>query len=144
MVRPKGIAAAFAAVGIFAASTVLAEDATASRRWISGGVGSESRAELDAASHDYSLKIVFAVKEHEAYLSDVPFVIRDGGGTTVAEGVSEGPWLYVDLPAGSYEVEATAEGETMKQDVSVPASGQAQVSFHFTRGESASGTSASR
>ena len=107
-------------------------------RWVSGGVGAEEREALEAASADYSLKAVFAVEQHTAFLADVVFAIRRAGGETVVEGKTSGPWLYVALPAGTYEIEATAEsGETQRSSVTVGDGGQKQVAFHFARGSAA-------
>jgi hypothetical protein len=131
-------------VGAFAACLALAAAPAAALepqtsaggvRWISGGVGAEEREELEAASPEYSLKAVFAVEEHTAFLADVAFTIRRSGGETVVEGKTSGPWLYVALPAGTYEVEATAKsGETQRSSVTVGDGGQKQIAFHFARG----------
>ena len=104
-------------------------------RWVSGGVGAEEREALEAMSSEFSLKAVFAVEEHTAFLADVAFTIRRSGGEAVVEGKTSGPWLYVALPAGTYEIEATAEsGETQRSSVTVGDGGQKQVAFHFARG----------
>lgn len=129
-----GALAVSLSLGALAAEALEPKTSVGGVRWVSGGVGSEERAELDALAREYSLKAVFAVEQHQAFLSDVSFAIRKPGAVPVVEGKTEGPWLLVDLPPGTYEVIATAEnGETQRSSVTVGDSGQAQVSFHFAR-----------
>jgi hypothetical protein len=62
---------------------------------------------------DYSLKLIFSNKKGE-YLSDVIVKILDWNGKTILTTVSNGPWLFIDLPTGVYDLEASLKGDRKK------------------------------
>ncbi|MBI3355503.1 MAG: carboxypeptidase regulatory-like domain-containing protein [Nitrospirae bacterium] len=75
-------------------------------RYFSAGVGLEERA---AEYPPFSLKVVFTAGG-KPYLSGVSVTIqlaKGGAVLTVPQDQVEGPWLFVDLPAGDYDVTAT-------------------------------------
>jgi nitrogenase molybdenum-iron protein alpha/beta subunit len=49
-----------------------------------------------------------------AFLGDVTVVIQDRSGTELVNTVVDGPWFFVPLPAGSYNVKAVFD-EQVKQ-----------------------------
>jgi len=98
--------------------------------YLSGGVGESSRAEIDAVQDQYSLKLVFAYTTGE-FLAEVGVVITDSAGTTLVSTDADGPWLLVNLPAGTYNVAATVNDETKTQQVTVPASGLKTVNMQW-------------
>jgi len=78
----------------------------------------------------FSLKLVYA-EPGGAYLGNVTTRIADADGQVVVEAHCEGPWLLASLPAGSYEVTASFEGETKTQSVSVGEQGQTEQVIRF-------------
>jgi hypothetical protein len=75
-------------------------------RYFSAGVGLEERA---AEYPPFPLKLVFTAGGRP-YVSGVSVTIQSTkGGTalTIPQDQVEGPWLFVDLPAGDYDVTAT-------------------------------------
>ena len=86
--------------------------------YVSGGVGEDSRERLKAFAAAFNLKLLLARKSGE-YLGDVEVIINDAKGKEVLKAKAEGPIFMANLPAGSYEVVATTEGQTQKQRVSV-------------------------
>ncbi|WP_462322473.1 peptidase associated/transthyretin-like domain-containing protein [Halochromatium sp.] len=98
--------------------------------YIAGGVGESGRAEINAMQDQYSLKLVFAYTNGE-FLAEVDVVIVDSTGKTLVATDADGPWLLVDLPAGTYEIEATVNGETKTERVTVPASGLKTVNMQW-------------
>jgi hypothetical protein len=70
-------------------------------RTLSTGVGEEAR----MPHKDFSLKCVFA-ERLGPYVAGVKVAIYDADGGKVVETFSAGPWLFVDLPEGSYRVVA--------------------------------------
>lgn len=75
-------------------------------RYFSAGVGLEER---KAEYPPFSLKVVFTAGG-KPYLSGVSVAIQSAkGGTalTIPQDQVDGPWLFVDLPAGIYDVTAT-------------------------------------
>lgn len=85
---------------------------------ISGGVGENSSAAIKAQEDNYSVKLVFT-GEGGMYLSDVNVSILDRQGNEVVNKVSRGPVLLAGLEKGQYTVQATAEGHSKKQTISV-------------------------
>jgi len=57
--------------------------------------------------------LIFSNKKGE-YLSDVIVKILDWHGKTMLTAVSNGPWLFIDLPTGVYDLEASLKGDRKK------------------------------
>lgn len=79
-------------------------------RYFSTGIGLEERA---AKYPPFPLKLIF-VAGPKAYLSQVTVTITGAKGAVTLEVPREqvtGPWLYVDLPAGTYTVTASRDGQ---------------------------------
>lgn len=99
-------------------------------KYVMGGVSNDGKAQTQALGDDMSLKLVFAVKETGAYLSNLDVAIADQSGNTVLELDSSNPLLFVELPAGTYDVTAvTQDGETIKRAVTVAGQGQTTERF---------------
>lgn len=91
------------------------------------GTSEEGRAAMAATPH--SVKIVYANEKGE-YLGLVDTkIVKDG--QVVAEQFCEDPWALANLPAGSYDVISTYEGQTKTGRVTAPASGAAEVVIRF-------------
>lgn len=92
-------------------------------RYFSAGMGLEERA---AQYPPFPLKLIF-VAGAKAYVSKVSVTITDAKGAVQLQVPGEqvtGPWLYVDLPAGTYNVIASREGQgQVKGQVSVEKGG---------------------
>lgn len=90
-------------------------------RYFSAGVGLEER---EATYPPFPLKLIF-VAGPKAYASLVSVTIKDAKGAVRLEIPAEqvaGPWLFVDLPVGTYEISATRGGQTQsKQHVEIVA-----------------------
>lgn len=86
--------------------------------YVSGGVGEDSRERLKAFAAAFNLKLLLAHKSG-SYLSDVEVAIADATGRPLIKAVSEGPIFMAKLPAGVYEVAASAAGQTQRQKVTV-------------------------
>lgn len=100
-------------------------------RYVSGGVGAAERAWLKQEGKDYSLKLQFSAGSHGAFVSQVEIVLRRDDGQPTFQTTSQGPLLYVDLPAGRYQGQARYDGQPRDLRVTVPESGQAQQSINF-------------
>jgi hypothetical protein len=94
---------------------------------LSGGVGENERAKLAEQAVGHNLKLVFTMSTGN-YVAEVPFQISRGGKTLVEE-TAKGPWAFVKLPPGTYNVTATYDGKTHTKQVSVPQSGQKRLAF---------------
>ena len=98
--------------------------------FLSGGVGEDSQAQIQARAREFNLKLLFTLVEGN-YLSGVGVAIRDSGGKTLVEQVSDGPFFLAKLPPGSYTVAATHEGKTQTRKVNVGSSGQRSEQFRW-------------
>jgi hypothetical protein len=96
----------------------------------SGGVGTGAREALEEQARGANLKLEFATPDGH-YLADVKVVIQSRAGQTVLETVSEGPWVYVRLPAGSYTVTASTTVGRQTKAAQVSAGRRSTLLFHL-------------
>lgn len=74
---------------------------------VSGGIGSGERDSLKSHEQSDSFWLVTAARKTGEYLSDVKVRVFDSkDGKEVVACQMNGPWLFLDLPLGQYEVEA--------------------------------------
>src|SRR6266550_3845774 len=71
----------------------------------SGGVGTEERELMRKEAPRYDLDLSFA-DQGGKYLSDVKVAITDEHGNRIVETTTAGPWFYITLPVGRYDVKA--------------------------------------
>lgn len=98
------------------AATLIAAPALAQSPYLCTGVSENER--MEAEGFDHSLRLVFAQPDGH-YLADVHTRIADSAGNVVVEATCPGPWLLANLPAGTYDVQATFRGETKTASVAV-------------------------
>ena len=95
-------------------------------RVLSGGVGVGERLERNPA---YSTKFVFSKRSTRGLLANIHIVIsQDKGKKKILETTSFGPWLFVDLPPGTYDVKGIREdGKIQSAKFSISGSRQRRV-----------------
>jgi len=98
--------------------------------YVSGGIGEDSRERMKAFSAAFNLKLLLAYKSG-SYMSDVDVVVADAKGKPLIKASSEGPIFMARLPAGAYEVTATAVGQAQRQKVTVTNGRQAVLHFRW-------------
>ncbi|WHZ16423.1 MAG: hypothetical protein OJF52_003272 [Nitrospira sp.] len=79
-------------------------------RYFSAGIG---QVEREAIYPPFSLKLVFTAGG-KPFVTGVALSLRNAKGTTLLTVPGDqvaGPWLFVDLPEGTYEVTATLGGQ---------------------------------
>ena len=76
----------------------------------------------------YNLRVTMATNTGQ-YTIPSEVRIEDHSGKALVATQPEGPIFLAKLPPGEYTVRATAEGTTQTRKVSVPASGQAPMTF---------------
>jgi hypothetical protein len=127
LVRTR-LAAFFAVAACLLLSAPLAAQTARTTRegvpYVTGGIGSDERAAMDAMAGAYTLKLEFA-RADRAYLGDVPVAIRG----PVATQLTAGPILLLRLPPGRYAVTATARGASRTQSVVVGKTGLSRLAF---------------
>ena len=99
-------------------------------RYTSGGVGESERAELNALSGQFNLRLLFAMQGSGDYLADTKVIIVDKRGETVLSAASNGPWFYAQLPPGTYTVEVSTPDQTQRQPVTIGAR-QSRLNFYW-------------
>ena len=101
--------------------------------FMSGGVGREEREQMAKMAQDYDLKLEFADR-HGEYLSDVQVSVDDEHGKQILSTTTEGPWLFVDLPQGKYNVKARYGNRTEEiKDLEIPQGRQVSRLLHWDR-----------
>lgn len=120
-------AAQTAASGTETAATRTIQNGVA---YITGGVGSDEAAALRAVAGQYSLRMTFLTQGGE-FLSDVDVEIVGPSGASVLNTRTLGPFLYVSLPAGRYQIAAYAAGTRQTRAVLVNARQSTNVEFDF-------------
>ena len=90
-------------------------------RYFSAGVGLEERS---AKYPPFPLKLVF-VAGPKAYLSQISVMIMDREGKVhlqIPPAQVTGPWLFLDLPPGNYDISAEGPGKaSIKEHVTLSA-----------------------
>ncbi|ALX34803.1 hypothetical protein PATSB16_30490 [Pandoraea thiooxydans] len=102
--------------------------------YLSGGVGEDEVQAMRAAAPQYSLRMTFA-QAGGAYLADVHVRIERADGAVVLSTITTGPFLYVELPPGTYRVRARYEGAAQERNVTIARQGSASPVFVWAGGE---------
>lgn len=90
-------------------------------RYISGGIGDEELAEINAQEQNFNTRIVMIATNGE-YMGEIPLRILAKDGSEILRLDNVGPYLYANLPDGSYTVEAASDSGALKSaKLTVPA-----------------------
>jgi len=118
--------------GIMASTTLLALEAQTTNdiSWVTGGIGKEERADLQRLSPEFNVKLLFASSEGH-FFGDALVEVLDASGAVLLTAEAEGPFMYVQLPAGDYSVNATAREVTKTAKLTATADGQAERRFFW-------------
>jgi hypothetical protein len=84
--------------------------------YVTGGIGDEERNAMKESEKDYNLRILSASKTGD-FVGDTHIVISRKGEPVLD--AQSGPMMFVNLPSGNYVVEATSDGQTKKQNVTI-------------------------
>lgn len=109
-----------AAPSAFSPAELTPPPATASSLpYLSGGVGYDERARMEAMKSQYNLRLLFAISGAGSYLSGVKVRIQDIAGTTLLDAISNGPWLYAQLAPGNYVLTLDHEGQIQRRNITI-------------------------
>ena len=78
--------------------------------YLFGGISSNEREAMEERAKDYNLKFVFAEK-NGPYLSGVTLTLSSVKEGEILHLATDGPWFYIQLPAGAYDVKADFNGQ---------------------------------
>lgn len=138
---------ACALAGAVLASNALALDEGRTEQgvhYLSGGVALDEREALQAQRGQHSLWVVVATAGSGAYTGDTQVVIHDATGKVVFDRALDGPWLFIDLPAGRYAVEARGNGVSQRRQTRVHPGDHHQVIFRLPAPADAAAPASSR
>ncbi|WP_028215278.1 hypothetical protein [Paraburkholderia mimosarum] len=97
--------------------------------YVTGGVGEDEVRAFRKVAPKYNLRITLASKAGH-YLSDVGVRITSGERAVLAVR-TEGPFLFVRVPAGRYQIAARDRHVTETKQVVVPPHGSIEVYFYW-------------
>lgn len=108
----------FQPLGAQAQGAIPAMKTQGSVAYTCGGIGSDESTAMRGAMKSHPLSLLFA-RAGGDYLASVEVRIEGAPGQPAAMLRADGPVCLLDLPAGSYTVEATSEGVSKRQSVTV-------------------------
>ena len=108
---------------------VPAGNAGLASRYRCGGVGSDDSVAMRAQMKEHPLSLLFA-RPGGAYMADIDVSIQGPDSVPPLTFRANGPVCLIDLPAGTYSVQASSGGVTKKESVTVGA-GAKTVDFRF-------------
>ncbi|MGE5302722.1 MAG: hypothetical protein ACM3TN_05295 [Alphaproteobacteria bacterium] len=79
--------------------------------YLSGGVGSEERIAMEERGKAFNVKLVFA-ETSGPFLATVSVEILGAKNEPIVSLTTTGPWFYIQLPPGVYNVKATFAGRS--------------------------------
>jgi len=80
--------------------------------YVSGGVDEPQRKAMVRIAPKYPIQLIFEVHGEVNGVTGVKVTMRDVKGEAILEAVSEGPYFYINPPAGGrYTIEAEFKGE---------------------------------
>lgn len=82
-------------------------------QYATGGVGEEELAQIESIKGNYNLRVLSTVPEGN-YLGDFTVYVLNAKGEKIFEAPSMGPYFYLNLPAGSYTVQADKPGAALQ------------------------------
>ncbi|MDM4769131.1 carboxypeptidase-like regulatory domain-containing protein [Solimonas sp. SE-A11] len=91
-------------------STLLPVQQAGTLRYITGGIGEDSAVALRALRGEYPVAITFGLRDggRNQFTAGVTVAIDDAADRHLLSVITEGPYLYVDLPPGDYLLKAAA------------------------------------
>jgi hypothetical protein len=125
------VASLVAALGTSAAFALSEEKSPQGWAFLDGGVSRSEIESMDAEKGKYSLWIITAARVSGAYLADVDVSIADEKGAKVFERRLQGPWLFIDLPLGRYEVSGRVGQKTVSRVTTIHPGDHHQMVLYF-------------
>jgi hypothetical protein len=101
--------------------------------YVSGGICINGVNQMKRMAKDFPLEVVLVQKsaeyEKENYIADVRIHIKDAQDNLVLEVVTEGPFLLVDLPSGSYQMTADFRHDIKSRNIKINRSKHQRIVF---------------
>ena len=133
--RLKRIACGLAAAATLFASVAAADPVrgktAAGIPYAMGGVSVSDLQDLERHKDRFSLWVTLAARKTGAYLADVQVKISGKDGKVAFNQLVPGPWLFIDLPAGPHQIEASYRGKPQTRTVRIHDGDRHQLVFYF-------------
>lgn len=99
--------------------------------YVTGGIGLDESSAFRRAMNDWPLSLRFAEKDgmKARYVADVQVHVTDENGKTAISAKSEGPFMLIKVPAGTYKIDATLGGQSLHQRAEVKNGQPAKITF---------------
>ena len=88
--------------------------------YVTGGSGDEQHKAFARIANKYPIQLIFAVDGDPAGVSGVKVTLTDLSGNALIEAVSEGPFFFINPPAGgrfAIDVEYNGDKQTVTNDL---------------------------
>ena len=143
-IRPTLAAAALATAGLLSIGPARAADATAANlppemtqgsvKYVSGGIGIDEEQAMQAEMSKFPLSLEFAERASpkDVHLAAIGVKIQDRAGKTELDTIADGPFLFVQLPPGKYQITADRDGKTETRDVTIAANKPERLFFEWS------------
>lgn len=125
-------------LGVAASATVLAQPTAGTSRYagidyLNGGIGSEEADRMREMSAGYPVQMTFAQRNQgmDEFVADVNLRITDSRGRTVVDLLAQGPIFLLQVPPGSYTVEAEYQGEVKTRRLDVAPGRHDRLGFEW-------------
>jgi hypothetical protein len=135
------LSSALAVAGLLFASSLAAqtyfqprEHTQGSVTYVTGGVSEDEAQAMRAAATDYPLTLELAAAAggpRDEYISNAAVEIRDSHGAPVLSTRTDGPFLLVRLPSGSYDVDVEWNGTHKRKTIEVGTGRRQHVMLEF-------------
>lgn len=104
--------------------------------YMSGGISSDEAALMQNVSPRWPATFEFTVKGvKNEFTAGVAVTVRDSSGHVLLSQIkADGPFMVARLDPGRYDVEATLNGQTLKQQVEIRAGGPTRTLFVWPAG----------
>jgi hypothetical protein len=101
--------------------------------YLNGGFGTEQADRMRAMSGDFAVQMTFVERNEgrDEFVADVHLRVADRGGRTVLDLPSQGPIFLLQVPPGSYTVEAEHGGEVKTRRFDVAAGRHDRLGFEW-------------
>jgi hypothetical protein len=80
--------------------------------YVTGGIGADQRKALFKVAPKFPIQLIFEVEGQPGDISGVKVTLTDQSGNVLIEAVSEGPYFYMNPPAGGrFTIDAEYSGD---------------------------------
>jgi hypothetical protein len=106
--------------------------------YVTGGVGADEAAAMRSIASRYSMRVRFTASGGE-FVSGVALRVMSADGRVIFAAISDGPYLFAQIPPGRYRLLANLDGLERSRGVDIPRRGGVTVSLTWPATRTAKG-----